>query len=270
MIDLKGWFKYYPVFEIVEGCFMPYADEDNEWLNESELFCKHYLFYVFLFMVVKRGAIPYHGKLPELALLIGKGNDQYLCNGYDEDFLKLVTGIMKGCGFELPVFQYVQYPVYVNGKSTYLETKDKLKSDLLTAINKLPPEVCICWQEEAKTCAEICTQVGYFADCGLTAVVYNHRRYHQLVSVMKKKGANADDIKNLTAVFQSCLGWFFYGIEFSRVEVDGVTYVCEVMPLTINTVSFGELQCDYSSFFNEMIIYNAVKLALLIKEMEMK
>lgn len=270
MIDLKGWFEYYPVFEKIEGCFMPYAEEGNGWLDESELFCRHYLFYVFLFIAVKRGLIPYRGKSPVLALLTGKENYRSFCSGYDEDFLKLVIGIMRGCGFELPVFKYVRYPAYTDGISTYSETRDELKSVLLAAIDKLPPEVFLCWQEEAKTCAEICVQAGYYMDCGLTAVVYTHRRYHQLVQIMKKNSADADDIKTLITVFQSCQSWFIYGIEFSRVEVGGVTYVCEVMPVTINTVNFGDIDCGFSPFFDEMIIYNAVKLTLLIKKMEMK
>lgn len=270
MIDLKNWFEYYPVFEKIEGCFMPYVEEENEWIDESELFCKHYLFYVFLFVVVKRGVIPYRGKLPDLALLTGRENYQCFCSGYDEDFLKLTIGIMKGCGFELPAFKYVRYPAYVGGRSTYSEAVDKLESVLLAAINKLPPEVFLCWQEETKTCAEICVQAGYYMDYGLAVVVYAHRRYHQLLNVMEKNTADTDDIKNLITAFQSCQGWFIYGIEFTRIEVNGVTYVCEVMPVTINTASFGDIYCGFSPFFDGMVIYNAVKLALFIKKMEMK
>lgn len=270
MIDLKGWFEYYPVFEKIEGCFMPYAEEGNEWLDESELFCRHYLFYVFLFVAVKRGLIPYRGKSPILTLLTGKENYQSFCSGYDEDFLQLVIGIMKGCGFELPVFKYVRYPAYAEGRSTYSETMEELEAVLLAEINKLPPEVFLCWQEEARTCAEICFQAGYYMDCGMVVVVYTHRRYHQLLNFMKKNTADADDIEKLMTSFQSCQSWFFYGIEFTRIEVGGVTYVCEVMPVTINTDSFGDICCGFSPFFDEMIIYNAVKLALLIKKMEMK
>lgn len=269
-MDINKWSNYCSVFEKVIYSFLPYTGEDDGtgWIQETELYYKHYLFYVFLFMAVKTGMIPYQGNLQGLALLKGEKSNPHFCIGYDEAFLNLAIGIMKGCGFELPVLEHVRYPAYINGRNAYHENRDKLREVLQSAIDKLPLEVSLCWQEESETNADICSQAGYYMDSGLVIAVYTHRRYHKIINTMKRNNAAAKDIEKLITAFQRCQEWFYFGIGFTKVEVDGVIYCGEVMPVTISTANFGDIESGFSTFFNEMLIYDAVTLMLLIEKME--
>lgn len=264
MKQKADWEKYYLVFEQTDGYKYDLICEG--YIPEgNELDCFLYYQYIFFLIIhisVRLRRIPFRGKeVPFVPFT------SFFQNA-EENYFRLVCGVLKGCGMKLLVSNYIRIHSYENGKSTYQGNEERLTEFLQSCMQNVPREASACWSDEIKSIAEDCAYHSYCIDAGAAVIVWTHERYQEVMKRFKRMG-NHERINQLKAIYQQCRNLFVHGYCLEEISIKGNDYFLEIVPASFYSEIWGGLNCGSIFYLSSVFLYHTIVLSDYLTDCEL-